>query len=543
MSTPLPAAISLATPTFTPFQPALDSEVAPTQEPLPTEVISTTQEVPPPQPAGASFWVDPHLPAALREAAALPPGFTAASQSEGATLRLEPGAHAPVSQWVFALVAPFATIEQGVSFEELRTTWAGQPTGPLTGRPLLVDESTLGMLSSLWGEPAPGVVDVLPAEELLTEAWRGTHKWGIIPFEALEPRWKVLEVDGQSPLRKDFDPTLYPLIIPISLVTGSGQPVHAPTSWLPASNRDPSRLTTLAMTGVTALVRATAFTMEQRGVKYPGRDVGDILRQADITHISNEVPFAQDCPYPNPVQQELRFCSKPGYIDLLEDVGADVIELTGDHFQDWGNKAMFYTLDLYKKEGWPYYGGGANREEARQPLLIEHNGNRLAFIGCNAKGGGFAQAGPNHPGAVVCDYDWMHSEIARLREAGYLPIVTFQHFEYYTYKAQPNQVRDFQGMARAGALIVSGSQAHQPQALDFVDGALIHYGLGNLFFDQYDVSEATREGFIDRHVFYNGRYISSELIPIVFVDYARPRPMTPAERADLLRTVFKSSGW
>jgi len=98
-------------------------------------------------------------------------------------------------------------------------------------------------------------------------------------------------------------------------------------------------------------------------------------------------------------------------------------------------------------------------------------------------------------------------------------------------------------MAQAGAVIVSGSQAHQPPALDFQDGALIHYGLGNLFFDQYEVSQATRQGFIDRHIFYDGRYISTELLPILFIDYARPRPMTQEERQELLEAVFVASGW
>ena len=32
----------------------------------------------------------------------------------------------------------------------------------------------------------------------------------------VEPRWKVLEVDGQSPMRKEFDPAAYPLAVPIS---------------------------------------------------------------------------------------------------------------------------------------------------------------------------------------------------------------------------------------------------------------------------------------------------------------------------------------
>jgi len=74
----------------------------------------------------------------------------------------------------------------------------------------------------------------------------------------------------------------------------------------------------------------------------------------------------------------------------------------------------------------------------------------------------------------------MPAEITRLKQEGYLPIATFQHFEYYTYRAQPDQERDFREAARAGSVIVSGSQAHQPQALEFVGDALVHYGLGNL---------------------------------------------------------------
>jgi len=353
-----------------------------------------------------------------------------------------------------------------------------------------------------------------------------------------------LPIDGLSPIRKDFSPESYILNLPISLRSTTGAPqVDWNAIQIPATNRDPARMTVLAMTGVTALVRGTAYAMEKKGITYPGKDVRDWLREADLTHVSNEVPFARDCPYPDPFQQGMRFCSDPRYIELLEDIGTDIVELTGDHFQDWGNQAMLFTLDLYRQRGWLYFGGGANLDEARQPLTITHNGNALAFIGCNAKGGGYAQAGPSHPGAVACGYDWMKSEIARLSAQGYLPIATFQHFEYYTYPAQPSQIKDFRSMAAAGAAIVSGSQAHQPQSFEFSKDALIHYGLGNLFFDQYDVSLATRQGFIDRHIFYDGRYISTELLPIIFIDYARPRPMMPDEETKLLKSVFSASGW
>jgi Bacterial capsule synthesis protein PGA_cap len=519
--------------TFTPFQP-LPATLTPTLPP------------PTPTPSGLPLWVDPALPEGLRSAVKLPTGVIPAASKEQSLLRLEVSGEKPLSYWVYALVTPFPTIEDGVSSEELRDAWGGKPAWPL-----LVDESTLAVFSALWGAPGDGAVQVVSSGELLGYAWDHRPSRAIVPFEALGPRWKVLEVEGISPLRKGFDPATYTLTVPVSLAGDAAQAdallsQHGPASeapLAPASNRDPNKLTVLVMTGVTALVRATAYTMEQRGVNYPAKDIGDWLRDADLTHISNEVPFARDCPYPNPVQEGMRFCSDPRYIGLLEDVGTDIVELTGDHFADWGPQAMNYTLELYRERGWLYYGGGENLKDGRKPVTVEHNGNRLVFIGCNGKGGSFAQAGKDNPGAVPCDFDYMEAEIARLRSEGYLVIATFQHFEYYTYRAQPDQERDFRRLAQAGAVIVSGSQAHQPQAFEFDEGALIHYGLGNLFFDQYDVSPATRQAFIDRHVFYDGRYIGTELLTIMFVDYARPRPMTADERQELLKAAFNASGW
>jgi len=507
--------------------------------------------LPPPPVGGISLWVDPHLPALLRTTLEGRSDFSLIDHPEPAALRLGVGGGRPVSQWIYTLAAPFPTLAQGVGIQDLYQAWHGQASGPFGGRPILMEPGTLALFSALWEAPAAGAAEAIPGEQLLSYAWEHRPAWAIIPFESLEPGWKVLEVDGQSPIRKDFNPIGYPLALTISL---DGDPVlveavsslygaGSASPLVPPGNRDPNRLTTLAMTGVTALVRATAFAMEQRGISYPAQDVGEWLRSADLTHISNEVPFAQNCPFPDPLQPGMRFCSDPRYLALLEDVGTDIVELTGDHFQDWGAEAMLLTLSLYTERGWRYYGGGASLEEGRQALIWEHNGNRLAFLGCNSKGGSFAQAGPNQPGAVSCDLDWMAGEVVRLRQAGCLPIATFQHFEYYTYQAQPDQKRDFRRLAEAGAVIVSGSQAHQPQGFEFIDDALIHYGLGNLFFDQYDVSLATRQAFIDRHVFYAGRHISTELLAIMFLDYARPRPMTPEERDQLLEAVFSASGW
>lgn len=522
-------------PTPTPFQPS-----PPTPTPAPTAT--------PAGPRLLRVWSPTELPADLLAVINLPPGYegiSVAPDPNQAEASIELAGSDPDIRWIYALAAPFPTLVQGVSAQEIHQAWIGQAQGIFAGRPLLVGQDTLGALTILWGPPAEGAVQSIAAggAELLAYAWEHRPSYAIIPFSEIEPRWKVLEVDGQSPLRKNFDPAAYALTLPLSLQPGPALTMHGgwPFSEQPLTNRQPERLTTLAMTGVTALVRATAYTMEQRGITYPAKDIGEWLREADITHISNEVPFAQNCPYPNPSQEGLRFCSDTRYIQLLEESGADVIELTGDHFQDWGTDAMLYTLELYQERGWKYYGGGADLQEGKQAAIIEHHGNRLAFIGCNGKG--LAPAGPNRPGAAPCSGDWLPGAIQALAAQGYLPIATFQHYEYYTYRAQPNQERDFRAAAQAGAVIVSGSQAHQPQSIEFLGSSFIHYGLGNLYFDQYDISLATRQGFIDRHIFYGGRYLGVELLPIMFVDYARPRPMNESERQDLLRAVFNASGW
>ncbi len=500
----------------------------------------------------AQWWLSPVLPGTFRSQLALPEGAVITDDRDQAQLIISVNEGQTISHWVYALVAPFPTITEEVSLKDLQASWAGQSAGPFAGIPLMLDAETEAVFTSWWGEPASGAVKVEDQAKLLDDAWAAQPAWALVPFEDLAPKWKVLSIDGQSPIWKSFDASTYELNVPIGLSGDESLVAEAMQSFGPdsatplalASNRDADKLTTVILTGVTAMVRATAWEMDRKGVTYPAEDIGPVMREADITHISNEVPFAENCPKPDPSQTTLVFCSSPTYIDLLEAVGADVIELTGDHFNDWTRAAMLYTLDLYKQKGWPYYGGGANIEEAKKPLLLEDHGNRIAFIGCNGKGGGYASAKEDYPGTWACDYDYMDQQVRDLVAKGYLVIVTFQHNEVYTYVPQPSLIAAFRRMALDGASIVSGSQAHQPHGVEFTDAdSFITYGLGNLFFDQIIFGYDTSHAMLARHVFYDNRYISSELIPIVFVDFAKPRLADAAERAEFLAIIFKNSIW
>jgi poly-gamma-glutamate capsule biosynthesis protein CapA/YwtB (metallophosphatase superfamily) len=138
-------------------------------------------------------------------------------------------------------------------------------------------------------------------------------------------------------------------------------------------------------------------------------------------------------------------------------------------------------------------------------------------------------------------------EIARLREDRYVVIATNHWNQTYDYMPNPQQVIDFRLMVDWGASLVLGSQAHYAQTMEFYNDTFIHYGQGNLFFDQMGDQEwmpkGIRREFLDRYVIYDGRIISIELITAMLEDYSRPRLMTEQERAGFLQEYFYKSGW
>ncbi|MHB1254339.1 MAG: CapA family protein, partial [Candidatus Humimicrobiaceae bacterium] len=146
----------------------------------------------------------------------------------------------------------------------------------------------------------------------------------------------------------------------------------------------------------------------------------------------------------------------------------------------------------------------------------------------------------NKAGAAHPAYDIYEGIIRQLKEDGYIVIFTFQHIEVYDYLPVNAQVKDFRRMIEAGADIVSGSQAHHPQAIEFYNKGIIFYGLGNLFFDQM-YSNEVRQGIITKHIFYEGRHINTVLITTMLEDYCQPRLTDLPERYNILSHVFAAS--
>ena len=534
-SSPEPA----PTPTSTATAPAATATATPTIAPTATATATAT-------PAPIALWVDSAAPDLVSEPVLSRGGLVRATEADGADAVLALSAEATSLEVVLVPVVPFPTIPDEVAWEEVLRFWGGDETalsylGDGAAAPtLMLSEAVKALLVAALGEPAQSApIALVEQDELVDLAWDSRPgAWSIVPFDQLEPRWKALRIDGVNALLKGLAEQEWPLRFYFGVTGERAADVVVPS----VSNRDEVRLSVLVMTGVTAMVRGTAARMEQNGLLYPVEYVAEVLQSADIAHVSNEIPFAESCPPPDMNQESLVFCSDPRYIETLRHLGTDVVELTGNHFQDWGSEATEFTVRMYNQEGWVHYGGGIDLEDARSTKFHARNGNSFSFIGCNPVGPEYAWAAEGYPGAAPCDFDYMHAELERVSAVVDVPIATWQYWEFYHYEPTPQQQEEFRGMVDAGARIVSGSQAHHPQAIEFYNGGFIHYGLGNFLFDQM-WSLGTRQECIDRHIVYDGRHLSTEVLTYMLEDYAQPRPMTAEERTELLTSLFAASGW
>lgn len=370
----------------------------------------------------------------------------------------------------------------------------------------------------------------------------GTYNcWRVVNFLHSDPEWRIVSIEGQSPLSSNFEGETYQLAFRIYLNANTSLKNENQLPFLiePQSNFDQSLLSTVLMTGTTALVRNTAYQIEQFGFDFPINNLEVLFDSVDIIHVSNEVPFYSKCPTAVPVRKEMRFCSDPGYIETLKLMGVDVVELTGNHLLDWGPEAFFETLAVYEENGIETYGGGRTIEDAEKPLVIEHNGNKIAFLGCNLPGPENNWVSDERPGSLPCDLDKLQKTISNLNEQGINPIFTFQHNEFNTFRATQSMRDDFWKMAKAGAVIVSGSQAHYPQGIDFVNSSFIHYGLGNFLFDQMYTYWGMAT--VDVHYFYNNRYINTHQYPIINENFGQPRLMNEEEADLLFEKIYANS--
>lgn len=426
---------------------------------------------------------------------------------------------------VFLPVVAFPSRQAALSLERVAAVRAGE-YDPL----LVLDQTTAAALAGL-GVALNGQTRIVADDALRNELWRDRTLYTLLGFDRMLAIYRTLNmVDAYGAELHPFDleVSVYPFVF---------------TDGVP--NFDPALLTRIVLSGVTALTRNSIAPIDQNGIVWAGSGIRPYVSRADFFHTSNEVSFSPRCPASD-IEPLGAFCSKDAHFDLLRYVGVDIIELSGNHNADYGYDAYLRSLEMYAEVGMTTLGGGATLEAARRPLSLVHNGSSIAMVACNWVGPFYALAndgadgGDVRPGAAYCDDAWLRQLLPALSAAHDLVVVTVQYTETEIYVPTDNQMLDFRLLADLGADVVVGTSAHKPQTFEFYGQSFIHYGLGNLFFDQ--PFWGNMRFFMDQLMIYDGRLHSVDLFTGIIDDLARPRPMTPEERDNFLFFMFVEQG-
>jgi poly-gamma-glutamate synthesis protein (capsule biosynthesis protein) len=427
----------------------------------------------------------------------------------------------PIYDEVLALTEDFKNLNSAITGDQLTR--------------LLGDKTQLAVDHTL----APYYPALPATADPLSFVQQDSSHYALIPIEQLTNRYRTVDIDGVSPIRKTFDARAYPLKVPYFLASKAPLDAAA-TAFLGQQarvNDDPKELHTIIMTGTTALGRGEYFHIFQHGTAYPAQYVAAIMKNADITHVSDEVSYVPGC-----VQQvgTDQFCALPDFIQTLQDAGVNLVELTGNHNNDFGPQYNVSSIQLYDQNHIQHFGGGLNDQDARKPALFTLGGTTFAFLGYNEPGPAYAFATATQAGAAQLDVDHMKQDIQAAKKIADVVFVDVQWENEDNEFPSQSQVSISQLAIDDGADVVTGSSGHRPEGMAFYNGKTIFYGLGNLFFDQMENLD-TRQNVILRHTFYGKRLVSSELIPTLLYDYCQPRPVTGADAQAIYDQVFQAS--
>ncbi|MFA7654473.1 MAG: CapA family protein [Candidatus Dojkabacteria bacterium] len=390
-------------------------------------------------------------------------------------------------------------------------------------------------------------------DELLLKLKEDDNNIAFLDFKDLDFRFKILKLDddyyldnNSASLSANFYLDVKENVSDYIITVISKNIDLGDSSW------DRDKLVKINMAGVVAMSRGLALLTDRSGdYGYAARNIGEFLADADLTHVSNEASFVPGCN----VYSGMVFCSRPEYMEVLQLSGVDIVELTGNHNNDFGAQYSAASIQMYEEAGMRYFGGGLNDEDASEILYENVNNSTIAFLGYNYYDSIYpsvAIASESRSGANYYSEEKLERDIKKAKEKADIIIVTFQFQECWSYPESdviypvcyrplesPDQKKVFRMAIDLGADIVVGSQAHQPQTYELYEDGMIFYGTGNLFFDQY-MWIGTRQGMVLSHYIYDGVHIQSKITPI-YTDRDLKPSIATQEQAELLMKLLKDA--
>lgn len=238
------------------------------------------------------------------------------------------------------------------------------------------------------------------------------------------------------------------------------------------------------------------------------------MTEADIFMVNNEFPYSdRGAPLPNKMYT---FRANPDNVNIIKDMGADIVALANNHITDYGIESLEDTLTTLNDAGLPYVGAGQNIEEASKIVYFMNDDVKIAFL-CTTQLERLTVpdtrgATEELSGTFRC---WESTELLeqRIKEAKENADVVIVYIHWGSENVEPldwGETSQAQIIADAGADVIVGDHPHILQQIGYVDDTLVFYSMGNYWFSSKTYNTGLASVEVNK-----GGVVSARFIPCV----------------------------
>lgn len=207
------------------------------------------------------------------------------------------------------------------------------------------------------------------------------------------------------------------------------------------------------------------------------------MQGADLFILNEEFPFSL---HGEPMaDKQFTYRTDPRYVQILKDLGTDIVTLANNHTLDYGREAFCDTLETLDQAGIRRIGGGYNIAEASAPTACTVNGLSFAIFGATrVSPSADWYAGPEQSGLFqTYDASRLNAAIQAAKQS-YDYVIVYVHWGIEKNETPEEYQRTLaKGYIDAGADLVVGAHPHVLQGFEYYKGIPIIYSLGNYLFD------------------------------------------------------------
>ncbi len=213
---------------------------------------------------------------------------------------------------------------------------------------------------------------------------------------------------------------------------------------------------------------------------YPFLHIADLCRANDLFFANLEGPLSTRGEIY--IEKTFTFRMHPQVVHCLTAGGVNVLSLANNHIMDYGPEALIDTIQTLQENGIYYTGAGLSLKEARQPVLIEKKGVKIAFLAYNNTFPLEFNATNEQPGTAPGYESYIRQDVKKARAVADFVVVSFHWSAELLKERKPYQSTLAKLAIDAGANLVIGHHPHVIQGVEVYKHGLIVYSLGNFVF-------------------------------------------------------------